>query len=100
MVRRDEPAEVAFLFTGEDVAAEDDRRGRCDSSRGEIGIVCEGGDECRVVLAAEEIAKKELRLAGGNGEHAKSQVDHVDRTSLVEVPPMSNICRHRHLTRS
>ena len=97
-IRCDELAEAASLFTGEDVA-EGDRRGRRDSRRGEIGVVSQGGDECRMVLAAKEIAEKALRLTRGDGEHAKTQVDHVDRSSLVEMPPMANVCRYRHLTR-
>jgi len=53
-----------------------------------------------VILAAEEVSEEQLRLPRRNGEHAESEIDDVDRSSIVEVPPMANCGRDRHLPRS
>ena len=53
-----------------------------------------------MILAAEEVSEELLRLPRRNGEHAESEIDDVDRSSIVEVPPMANCGRDRHLSRS
>ena len=78
------------------MVVEDER----DSRGCEVGVVGQRGDKICVLLTAEKIAEKALRLAGRHGEHAKAQVDHVDRSPFVKMPPMPDGSRHRHLARS
>jgi len=53
-----------------------------------------------MVLAAEDVAEQVLRLACGNGEDAEAEIDDVDGTPLVELPPMADGGGNRHLARS
>ncbi len=50
-----------------------------------------------MIFAADQIAEQELRRARWNGEHAKPEIDHVNRTSVVELPPVAHSGRHGHL---
>ncbi len=52
-----------------------------------------------MILSAEEIHEQKLCLARRDGEYTEPQIDDVNRAAFVEIPPMANICRHRHLSR-
>jgi len=47
----------------------------------EIWVAGQGGDECRVVLAAEKVSEEELSFSRRESEHAKAEVDVADRRS-------------------
>jgi hypothetical protein len=52
-----------------------------------------------MVLTTEKVAQESLRFSGRDGEHAEAQIDHVNGTTLVEMPPMARCCWNRHLAR-
>ena len=53
-----------------------------------------------MILAAQNISEQAPRLARRNREHAEAKIDDVYRTPIVELPPMPNRGRDRHLARS
>jgi hypothetical protein len=53
-----------------------------------------------MVLTAEKVAQQSLAFSGRDGEDTKAQIDHIDGTTLVEMPPMAHCRGNRHLARS
>lgn len=52
-----------------------------------------------MLLAAKKITQKPSALALGHRQDAEAEVEHIDSTSLVELPPVSGSRRQRHLAR-
>ena len=50
-----------------------------------------------MVLSAEEIAEQAGTMTPGDGQNSKAEVEHVDRTTASDVPPMAGSGRQRHL---
>ncbi len=68
-------------------------------SRGsQIGIVSQRRDKGRMLVSADEVPEQAPTIALGHGEHAETEVEDVDRTSSVEVPPMPSRSGKRHLS--
>ena len=39
---------------------------------------------------SEKVTHQASRLPGGDGEHPETEIDHIDRSSFVEMPPMAD----------
>jgi hypothetical protein len=52
-----------------------------------------------VILTAEKVAQEPLPFTGRNGKHTEAEIDHINGTTLVEMPPMAHRCWNRHLAR-
>ncbi len=51
-----------------------------------------------MLLAAEKVAEKTSRLAGGNGQYPESQIDNIDRAPMVKPPAPAHRGRQGHLS--
>ena len=52
-----------------------------------------------MLIVGDEITKETSPGSLGNGEYAETEVDHIDRSATVELPPMTSARGERHLPR-
>lgn len=70
------------------------------SRRSEVGVVVERPHELGVLFAGDQVVEQSSGGSFGRGQNAETEIDHVNRPAVVEVPSMSGSCGQRHLTGS